>query len=42
MAELSLEPPTVQVDPELMAKYEEEMNIAAGTALPAEEEDNDL
>ncbi|MCJ1236735.1 GTP-binding nuclear protein gsp1/Ran [Varicellaria rhodocarpa] len=41
VAEVSLEPPTVQVDPELMRQYQLEMETAAGTALP-DEDDNDL
>ena len=41
MAEVSLAPPTVQVDPELMRQYQAEMEQAAQTALP-DEDDADL
>jgi GTP-binding nuclear protein Ran len=41
VAEVSLAPPTVQVDPELMARYQAEMETAAQTALP-DEDDADL
>lgn len=41
VAEVSLAPPTVSVDPELMRQYQAEMEQAAGTALP-DEEDADL
>ncbi|MCJ1292505.1 GTP-binding nuclear protein gsp1/Ran [Xylographa carneopallida] len=41
VAEVSLAPPTVAVDPELMRQYEAEMHEAAATALP-DEEDADL
>ncbi|KAL9122660.1 MAG: hypothetical protein Q9187_000782 [Circinaria calcarea] len=41
VAEVSLEPPSVQVDPELMRQYQQEMEAAAQTALP-DEDDNDL
>ncbi|MCJ1476301.1 GTP-binding nuclear protein gsp1/Ran [Lambiella insularis] len=41
VAEVSLAPPTVQVDPELMRQYQAEMEAAAATALP-DEEDADL
>ncbi|PMB65664.1 GTP-binding nuclear protein GSP1/Ran [Beauveria bassiana] len=38
----ALAPPTAQVDKDLLAKYEEEMNQAATTALPDEGSDDDL
>lgn len=38
----ALAPPTAEVDKELLAKYEEEMNQAATTALPDEGSDDDL
>ncbi|MCJ1391848.1 GTP-binding nuclear protein gsp1/Ran [Xylographa bjoerkii] len=41
VAEVSLAPPTVAVDPELMRQYEAEMHEAAATALP-DEDDTDL
>ncbi|MCJ1380610.1 GTP-binding nuclear protein gsp1/Ran [Xylographa soralifera] len=41
VAEVSLAPPTVAVDPELMRQYEAEMHEAAATALP-DEDDADL
>jgi GTP-binding nuclear protein Ran len=41
VAEISLAPPTVQVDPELMRQYQQEMEEAAQTALP-DEDDADL
>lgn len=41
VAELSLNPPEAQVDPELMRQYQQEMEAAAQTALP-DEDDNDL
>ncbi|MCJ1281051.1 GTP-binding nuclear protein gsp1/Ran [Xylographa opegraphella] len=41
VAEVSLAPPTVAVDPELMRQYEAEMHEAAATALP-DEDDQDL
>ena len=41
VAEVSLAPPTVQVDPELMKQYQAEMEAAAATALP-DEDDQDL
>lgn len=37
----ALAPPEVQVDPEVMAKYQDELNQAAQQPLP-DEEDNDL
>ncbi|MCJ1321975.1 GTP-binding nuclear protein gsp1/Ran [Xylographa vitiligo] len=41
VAEVSLAPPTVAVDPELMRQYEADMHEAAATALP-DEDDQDL
>lgn len=41
VAEVSLAPPTVQVDPELMRQYQADMEAAAQTALP-DEDDADL
>ena len=41
VAEVSLAPPTVQVDPVLLAQYEKEMHEAATVALP-DEDDADL
>ncbi|MCJ1413426.1 GTP-binding nuclear protein gsp1/Ran [Ptychographa xylographoides] len=41
VAEVSLAPPTEKVDPELMRQYLEEMETAAQTALP-DEDDADL
>jgi len=38
----ALEPPEVQMDPTLAAKYEEELKDAANTALPDEDDDHDL
>ena len=35
----ALEPPEVDVDPRLAAKYEEELQLAAHTALPDGDED---
>lgn len=37
----ALEPPEVQMDPQMAAMYEKELQAAQATALP-EEEDNDL
>ncbi len=38
----ALEPPEVQMDPSLALKYEEELKVAAQTALPAEDDEDDL
>ena len=37
----ALEPPEVSMDPSLVAKYEQELTIAAQTALPEDGEDED-
>ena len=37
----ALEPPEVTMDPSLVEKYEQELMIAAQTALPEEGEDED-
>jgi len=38
----ALEPPEVQMDPSLAQRYEQEIKMAADTALPDEGEDDDL
>lgn len=38
----ALEPPEVTMDPTLAARYEEELKVAAQTALPDDGEDDDL
>ena len=37
----ALEPPEVQMDPSLTAKYEQELKVAAQTALPEDGGDED-
>lgn len=38
----ALEPPEVQMDPALAQKYEQELKVAAETALPDDADDDDL
>lgn len=38
----ALEPPEVHMDPGLAEKYEQELKVAAETALPEEDADEDL
>jgi len=38
----ALEPPEVSMDPTLAQKYEDELKVAAETALPDDAEDDDL
>ena len=38
----ALEPPEVQMDPNLAQKYEDELKVAAETALPEDDGDDDL
>ena len=38
----ALEPPEVQMDPSLAAKYEAELKHAAEVALPDDNDDDDL
>ena len=38
----ALEPPEVHMDPEVAQRYEQELKIAAETALPDDGEDDDL
>lgn len=38
----ALEPPEVTMDPALAQKYEQELQVAAQTALPDDGEDDDL
>jgi GTP-binding nuclear protein Ran len=37
----ALEPPEVQMDPSMALKYEQELKIAAQTALPDGDDDDD-
>ena len=38
----ALEPPEIHMDPELAQKYEQELKVAAQTALPDDGEDDDI
>ena len=40
MAAPALAPPTAHVDPEMAAKYDDELKIAAASALPDEDDDD--